>query len=141
MWLDFCAGLGLERDRVDGGDIQPKTQAWLDTYSSTCAQESFQEGLAAIYAYEKQVPQVALEKMRGLKAFHGVTDEPSLRFFETQVVQDQVHSQRVAEGIYQHTRPEDEPAVEAAVQLALDAWWGFLDGVEDSRHSKMVASR
>lgn len=31
------------------------------------------------------------------------------------------------------TAQESEPAVEAALQAALDAWWGFLDSVEEWR--------
>jgi pyrroloquinoline-quinone synthase len=62
MWLDFWAGLGLDRGEVEFSPIHPKTQALLDTYFELCHQRSFQEGLAAVYAYEAQVPQVSLEK-------------------------------------------------------------------------------
>ncbi len=31
------------------------------------------------------------------------------------------------------TSQQDEAAAEAALQAALDAWWGFLDGVEERR--------
>ena len=140
LWLDFCGGLGLDADSVEYFAVHPNTQALLDTYESICFDGTFQEGLAAIFAYEFQVPQVALEKIRGLKEFYGITDGPSLKFFETHSVMDQDHSQREAAAIYRHTLPEDEPEVEGALQSALDAWWGFLDGVEEQRRSKFVST-
>jgi len=135
MWLDFCAGLGLDRDEVEFSPVHPRTRALVDAYSEICAQSSFQEGLAAVYAYEAQVPQVALEKIRGLREFYGITDAPSLNFFEVHHTLDEDHAQKESEGIASQTAPEEEPAVEAALQAALDAWWGFLDGVEEARRA------
>ena len=140
MWLDFCVSLGLDRGSIEPSPIQSKTQALLDTYTTICAQGSFQEGLAAIYAYEVQVPQVAQEKIRGLRQFYGVDDQQSLRFFQVHSILDQDHSQREVDGICNHTPPAAEPAVEAALQAALDAWWGFLDGVDEQRRA-MAESR
>jgi pyrroloquinoline-quinone synthase len=133
MWLDFCAGVGLDRGEVEFSPIHPKTQALLDTYFELCHQRSFQEGLAAVYAYEAQVPQVSLEKIEGLKRSYGITNAESLKFFEVHSILDEDHSQKEAEGIMSQTAPQDESAVEAALQAALDAWWGFLDGVEEQR--------
>jgi pyrroloquinoline-quinone synthase len=135
MWLDFCAGLGLERDKVELSSIHPKTQALLDTYFRLCQQGSFQEGLAAVYAYEAQVPQVSLEKIEGLKVYYGITNAASLKFFEVHSILDEDHSRKEAEGIASHTARQDEPAVEVSLQAALDSWWGFLDGVEEQRRA------
>jgi pyrroloquinoline-quinone synthase len=133
MWLDFCAGLGLDRDGVEFSPIHPKTQALLDAYFELCHQRSFQEGLAAVYAYEAQVPQVSLEKIEGLKGSYGITEATSLKFFEVHSILDEDHARKEAEGIMSQTSQQDEAAAEAALQAALDAWWGVLDGVEERR--------
>lgn len=135
MWLNFCAGLGLDKEQVEFTEIQPKTQELLDTYFNTCNQGSSSEGLAAMYAYEAQVPQVALEKIRGLKEFYGIDSPEALQFFEVHGVLDEEHSAKEAEGIVSQTSPETEVQVEQALQSALDAWWGFLDGIEEQRHA------
>lgn len=140
MWLDFAAGLGLERDQLEFSPVHPKTQELLDVYLQACTQGSFQEGLAAVYAYEAQVPQVAVEKIRGLKEFYGMDDPTTLKFFEVHGVLDEEHSQKEAEGIASQTSEADEAAVEAALQAALDAWWGFLDGVNEQRHALASAA-
>jgi pyrroloquinoline-quinone synthase len=140
MWLDFAAGLGLDREQVEFSPVHPKTQELLDVYFQACTEGTFQEGLAAVYAYEAQVPQVALEKIRGLKEFYGMEDPTALKFFEVHGVLDEDHSQKEADGIASQTSEEDEAAVVTALQAALDAWWGFLDGVNQPRQAPASAA-
>ena len=134
MWLDFCESLGLNREETEMTKPLTNTQALLDTYHTICNEGTFQEGLAAIYAYEEQVPEIMIEKIRGLKEYFNITSEKALRFFEVHSVLDEDHSDREREGIVGYTKRTDEEAVERALQAALDGWWGFLDGVmEESR--------
>ena len=140
QWLGFCDGLGMTRESVEQAPVQPKTRALLDTYSDVCSSRSFQEGIAAIYAYEAQVPQVAAEKLAGLRDRYGIDDEGTLAFFEVHSYLDKEHSSVEAEAISQHTGVDDEPAVESALLAALDAWWGFLDGVNELRSASIVTA-
>ena len=135
LWLDFCESIGLGREVPEATEPLPTTEDLLDSYRRTCRQRSFQEGLAAIYAYEEQVPAVMVEKMRGLREHFGIDGEAALRFFEVHSVLDEDHSDRERDGILKHTTPGLEPAVEVALQEALDGWWKFLDGVIDVRET------
>ena len=132
-WLDFCAGLGMTSEDVQAAPVHPRTQALLDTYGDICSNRSFQEGLAAIYAYEVQVPEVMAEKLAGLRDRYGITDESALSFFRIHSDLDMEHSRVEAEAIAGHTGPQQEAGVEAALQAGLEAWWGFLDGVQELR--------
>lgn len=134
MWLDFCASLGLDRHQIELADILPGTQKLLDAYFRACHQGSCPEGLAALYAYEVQVPLVAREKMRGLQQFYGIDSPEGLRFFEVHSVLDEDHAAKEAESIISQTSPDAEALVVQALQSALDAWWGFLDGVDQRRY-------
>ena len=129
MWLDFCESLGLKRDKPEATKPPANTQALLDTYHAICNRGTFQEGLAAIYAYEEQVPKIMVEKIRGLKEHFDIKSEKALRFFEVHSVLDEDHSEKERAGIVGYTKIEDEESVEKALQEALDAWWDFLDGV------------
>ena len=134
MWLDFCTGLGMTPEEVVETPAHPKTQALLDTYSGLCGNSSFQGGLAAIYAYESQVPEIAIEKLAGLRDLYGINEASTLSFFEVHSTIDREHSRVEGNAISQHTRtPEEKHAVESALQAGLDAWWGFLDGVNELR--------
>ena len=132
MWLDFCAGLGLEKEQVEFSETLPETQNLLDVYSQACNKGSFQEGLAVMYAYEAQVPEVAMDKMKGLQKFYGLTQPETLKFFEVHSVLDEDHSDKEAVAIAE-TSVKCKVEVESALQSALDAWWGFLDGMEERR--------
>jgi pyrroloquinoline quinone (PQQ) biosynthesis protein C len=78
-------------------------------------------------------PRYPWKKIEGLKRSYGITNAESLKFFEVHSILDEDHSQKEAEGIMSQTAPQGESAVEAALQAALDAWWGLLDGVEEQR--------
>ena len=138
MWLDFCAGTGLSAADAEASPIHLRTRALLDTYTDICSTRSFQEGLAAIYAYEFQVPEVAAEKLDGLTNLYRITDPTALDFFRVHSELDVEHSRLEEEAIIRHTTANDEPAVEAALVAALDAWWGFLDGVNELRGAKVA---
>ena len=133
MWLDFCSHLGIGLDQVEVTEVHPKTQELLNTYAEVCNEGSFQEGLAVTYAYEAQVPKVVLEKIRGLKDLYGFDHPDALKFFEVHSTLDEEHSAKEAQALATQTALDDESAVETAVQRGLEAWWGFLDGVEERR--------
>ena len=52
----------------------------------------FATGLGALYAYERQTPEVSKSKIDGLKAHYGVTDDKSLQFFTVHMKADEWHS-------------------------------------------------
>jgi len=135
LWLDFCASLGLDERSVEDTRVLETTQALLDSYSAITNEGSFQEGLAAMYAYEAQVPKVAVEKIRGLRENYGIEGEQALKFFEVHGTLDEEHSEREGRDLAGSTHTAQEPMVEAALETALDAWWTFLDGVEEKRHA------
>ena len=133
LWLSFCAAMGMTAEEVERAPVQAQTQALLDTYRTICSTRSFQEGIAAIYAYEVQVPEVATEKLAGLRDLYGITDESALSFFQVHSQLDREHARLEAEVIVGHTTADEESGVEAALIAGLDAWWGFLDGVNELR--------
>ena len=141
LWLDFCAGLGLTSEDAEQAPVHPKTRALLDTYGDICSTRSFQEGLASIYAYEAQVPEIASEKLAGLRDRYGMADEAALSFFHIHSHLDKEHSRVEGQTISEHTGADDEPAVESALKAGLEAWWGFLDGVNELRAGVGAATR
>ena len=45
------------------------------------ARKSYAEGLASLYTYERQIPEIAETKIRGLKKFYGVKFKKRTRIF------------------------------------------------------------
>lgn len=138
LWIDFAKSLGLGSDDLLLRDRYDETLNLVATYSLICSQAGifFVEGLAAIYVYEKQVPEIARVKMQGLKQFYGITDEKALKFFAVHSELDKEHSLREAEALERHVALGDTQLVrhvEVAADRALSAWWNFLDGIENRR--------
>jgi pyrroloquinoline-quinone synthase len=106
------------------------TRALLDTYWTAVSDGPIAAGIAALYAYEGQVPEVAAEKIRGLVEQYGIDDPRTLAFFTVHSTLDVEHS-GAERSMIADLAPtaSDEEAVLAATRAALDAWWGFLDAV------------
>ena len=57
-------------------------KAGRNTYGRITVEEPVAAGVAAVYAYERQVPAVARAKVDGLRAHFGVDDPRTLAFFD-----------------------------------------------------------
>ena len=130
MWLRFGEGIGADRASVRAAARNAWTRALLDSYWAAVSDAPIAAGIAALYAYEGQVPEVAAEKIRGLTEQYGVDDPRTLAFFTVHSTLDVEHSgaERSMIAALAPT-PADEEAVLASTRAALDAWWGFLDAV------------
>jgi pyrroloquinoline-quinone synthase len=130
MWLRFGEGIGVDRGDVRSTPANEGTRALLDTYWSSVTDGPIAAGIAALYAYEGQVPEVAAEKIRGLVEQYGIDDARTLAFFTVHSTLDVEHS-GAERSMISDLAPTaaDEEAVLAVTRAALDAWWGFLDAV------------
>ena len=107
------------------------TKQLLSTYWSAVTDAPLAAGVAALYAYEGQVPEVATEKINGLRDRYDVDDARTLSFFTVHSTLDIEHSGAEREMIASLATSEaDEEAAVAATSAALDAWWGFLSAVD-----------
>ena len=130
LWLRFCQSLGLRRQEVVGSPLLPQTRALIDTYRGITKDGSFVEAVAALYAYESQVPEVAATKIDGLRRFYGIEDRRGLQFFIVHKSLDVEHAAATRGLIakYAASGHEQQKALDA-VDRCLGALWGFLDGV------------
>jgi pyrroloquinoline-quinone synthase len=127
LWLRFAEGIGVDRDDVRGAVHNQRTRTLVDTYWELCGEATVTAGIAAVYAYERQVPRVARAKIDGLKLRYGIEDRRTLEFFELHSSLDVEHSEAERQML---SGASDEEAVVHATGAALDAWWDFLDGVD-----------
>ena len=131
LWLRFGEGIGVDRSDVRDATPNESTRALLDSYWSAVTDAPIAAGIAALYAYEGQVPEVATEKINGLRNMYGVDDPRTLGFFTVHSTLDVEHSGAERDMIASlATSKADEEAALAATRAALDAWWGFLSAVD-----------
>jgi pyrroloquinoline-quinone synthase len=129
LWLDFAEGVGADRTAVAASMPHPAAERIVSTFGSL-AGEGLAAGLAALYAYESQQPEVSCTKAAGLRGHYGIDDPAAVDYFDVHEAADVRHRQgerdALAAWLAAGTPPE---AVERATERALYAYWGLLDGV------------
>src|SRR5438477_4963870 len=58
LWLQFAKSLGVSASDVRNSEMWPETKNLIETFRSICREESTAKSLAALYAYESQIPAV-----------------------------------------------------------------------------------
>jgi pyrroloquinoline-quinone synthase len=129
LWLQFAEALGTSREEVWATEKQPETAALIDTFRGVSGSGATTNGLAALYAYESQIPSVSESKIDGLKKHYGCTDPKSYQYFSVHVEADREHSAAEREMLTEHLNFENAPAVRSSVERVLNALWEMLSGV------------
>lgn len=133
LWQRFAEALGATETELTETAALATTENLVSTFRHLCLKSPFYAGLAALYAYESQIPAVATTKIDGLQRFYGMTNPQEYRFFTVHQSADEYHSEAELNLIekYADTPEKQAEALEVASQAA-DALWQFLDGVYDA---------
>jgi len=126
LWKQFVASLGV--DNVDG-EKEPETKNLIETFRSVCRDKSTVEGLAALYAYESQIPAICESKIDGLKTYYGFNDPKGYEYFSVHIEADKEHSAVEREMLAAKVDNQNIGSVRASVNRVLDALWEMLSGV------------
>jgi len=142
LWLRFADGMDVDRDAVRNADLLDKTRESVSRMVALTRSEDFRDGLAALYAYESQVPMVARTKREGLKLFYGVDAARAVEFFTVHEEADIEHSRVERELLAEHCRTDAEQArALGAAEQAAKALWHFLDGVHEAYCDEEMTAR
>jgi pyrroloquinoline-quinone synthase len=128
LWRDFAAALGVNEEDITACPSLPGTQVLVETFREIVGDRPVVEAVAALYAYESQVPEIAASKIDGLKKFYGIDSGEALAYFSVHEQADKVHRAAWRGWLEEHAHG-DEAEVLATVNEALDALWGALDAV------------
>jgi len=129
LWLKFAEGLGVSDVDVRESGKWPETKNLIDTFRSVCADGSTAEGLAALYAYESQIPAICESKIDGLKKHYHFTDPEHYRYFTVHIEADREHSAVECKMLAGYIDNHNFESVKASVTRILDALWEMLFGV------------
>ncbi|MGE0634445.1 MAG: CADD family putative folate metabolism protein [Pseudobdellovibrionaceae bacterium] len=124
LWKQFATGMGVSSYDFENGTYNEASKALVDTFWKHC-NSSYAEGLAALYTYEHQIPEIAKAKIEGLKKFYGVTAEATTEFFSVHEEADVLHSESCEALLNQLPAEVREKALAAATESA-QALWNFL---------------
>ncbi len=123
LWEDFTSyvchtvGIDAELDTYVGLE---KTRAAVAQFKALCT--GYAEGSAAMYAFEKALPEISTTKLEGLQQFYGITDTAATTYFNVHAVVDIIHAEAWAEVL--QTEPDTLISTAAA---SLDSQHLLLD--------------
>jgi pyrroloquinoline-quinone synthase len=129
LWLKFAEGLGVSDADVRSREKTPETKNLIDTFRSVCSDGSIAEGLAALYAYESQIPAICESKIDGLKKYYGLTNPEHYRYFTVHIVADREHSAAERSMLGAYIDNHSFGSVRTSVNRVLNALWEMLSGV------------
>lgn len=129
LWKRFAESLGVDEADLATTAQEAETKNLIGTFRSICGERSTAEGLAALYAYESQIPEICESKIGGLKKHYGFTDSKSYEYFTVHREADREHSAAERVMLREHISEQNANSVMATVDRILDALWEMLSGV------------
>jgi pyrroloquinoline-quinone synthase len=137
LWKNFALAMGADEKKIEQVKMDWFTSDMIDNFFSQ-ARKSYAEGLASLYTYERQIPEIAETKIRGLKKFYGVNSKKGLEFFEAHKAADVIHRKECEKLLDSLTEEEKDKAEKASV-LTARYLWNFLSGMS-TKHKIQVAA-
>ncbi len=137
LWKNFALAMGADKDKIEDVKREWFTNDMIENFFHQ-ARKSYAEGLASLYTYERQIPEIAETKIRGLKNFYGVTSKEGLEFFEAHKAADVIH-RKECEKLLDALTDEEKIKAEKASMLTARYLWNFLSGMS-TKHKIQAAA-
>ena len=80
LWKNFALAMDSDAEEIEKVKPYQFTQDMIDNFFRN-GRSTYAEGLAALYTYERQIPEIAETKIQGLKKYYGVNSKEGLEFF------------------------------------------------------------
>jgi len=127
LWKQFALALGADKDNIEKVKIEVFTSQMIENFFKQ-ARSSYAEGLASLYTYERQIPEIADVKIKGLKDHYGVTSDDGLAFFQVHKEAD-VYHRKECENLLDGLSVQDQEKAEKAALKTAKFLWNFLSGI------------
>jgi pyrroloquinoline-quinone synthase len=128
LWRQFAESLGVSEATLAAARPLPGIAALLDTFDEVSSQGTMTQAVAAFYSYEAQVPEIATQKISGLRRFYDTTEPRALAYFAVHEEADVRHRAAWRSWLTDQ-KTEDNFEVLCAAERSLKALWGALDAV------------
>jgi pyrroloquinoline-quinone synthase len=128
-WVRFAGALGVSRSELANYGGAAKTNNAVAKMMAL-AGSTFEEAVAAMYAYEMELPKISRSKIDGLKKFYNMGSVDATNYFEIHEEADVRHAQVWREILSKVPAERQEAAFNAAVK-SLKAQNMLLDSVQE----------
>ena len=132
LWKNFAIAMGSNDQEINSVRKEKFTTDMIDNFFKN-GRSSYAEGLASLYTYERQIPEIAETKIRGLKNHYGVTSKEGLEFFEVHKAAD-VYHRKACEKLLDDLSPEEQRKAEVSALSTAKYLWNFLSGIAEKHN-------
>ena len=89
-WIAFAGELGISKDELISYSGTTKTQKAVSDLNQLM--DTFDGGACAMYAFEKEIPEISQTKLDGLSEFYGITSNEATEYFKLHTEADIRHA-------------------------------------------------
>jgi len=89
-WIKFAGALGVPRQELERYAVSQKTRDSVNKLLELAS--NFDEGAAAMYAYEAEIPKISRSKIDGLAKYYNITGEDATEYFRIHESVDVKHA-------------------------------------------------
>ena len=132
LWRNFAFAMGSNKKEIESVKEEKFTSELIENFFKN-GRASYAEGLASLYTYERQIPEIAETKIRGLKNHYGVTSKEGLEFFEVHKAAD-VYHREACEKLLDDLSPEEQKKAEVSALSTAKYLWNFLSGIAEKHN-------
>ena len=132
LWRNFAFAMGSNKKEIESVKEEKFTSELIENFFKN-GRASYAEGLASLYTYERQIPEIAETKIRGLKNHYGVTSKEGLEFFAVHKDAD-VYHREACEKLLDDLSPEEQKKAEVSALSTAKYLWNFLSGIAEKHN-------
>lgn len=125
-WIKFAGALGVSRKELEQCEVTQKTRDSVNRLVELAS--TFEEGVAAMYAYEAEIPKISRTKLEGLAKYYNITGEDATEYQRIHSTVDVKHAAVWRNILEQLPSSRDDDVFNASV-LSLIAQNMLLDAV------------
>ncbi|GIT65991.1 MAG: dehydrogenase [Candidatus Neomarinimicrobiota bacterium] len=93
LWKQFALAAGADENSLDSVKQEYFTSDLIENFFRL-SRSSYAEGLGALYAYERQVPEIAETKIKGLIDHYNISTNQGLEYFVVHKDADVLHREQ-----------------------------------------------
>lgn len=129
LWRNFALAIEVTEEELTEHQPSKEIQALISTFRHICSQNTIPEGIAALYAYESQIPEICISKIEGLKKHYGLHNPQNWEYFTVHIAADQEHAAQERSLLKNYANEDNIPLMHASVDRVLDLLQDFLAGL------------